>query len=388
MTTVATAELAQQLLESAPDAMVIVSDDGTIVLVNRQTELMFGYERSELLNEPVEILIPERFRNRHVQHHADYNKEPRVRMMGQGLDLFGRYRDGTEFPVEIMLSPVQFNGDKVISAAIRDITDRQLYEAERSNARLILQRLLDLRSTELRSIGEQMEAAETMASIGTVAAGLVHDLNNIIFPLRLRLEALHHEATEIVTRDHLASIDRTVDYIAELCKRIRTLMATDVSESGEIATDVREWWSQVQPLIRGVLPQRIELKADIPDGIPPVRVQRLDLTQAVFNLVHNAGRAMKGQPNGEVTIAAMGDPARATVRLSIVDNGPGMSDEVKVRCLDPRYTKQHKGEGTGLGLMLVRSIIERVNGSMDIKTKSGEGTQITLTLPAAQQTHD
>jgi PAS domain S-box-containing protein len=129
----------RQLVDAAPDGMVVVDQAGAIVLVNAETERMFGYARGELVGQPIHVLVPERLRARHPEHVRSYHAAPRLRPMGSSLDLYGHRRDGTEFPVEISLSPIQHASERLVVAGIRDVTDRRQIEreAQRANAYLV-----------------------------------------------------------------------------------------------------------------------------------------------------------------------------------------------------------------------------------------------------------
>ena len=123
----------ETFLETVPDAMVVVDRHGRIVMLNRNTERLFGYRRDQLLGLPVEVLVPERYRRSHSEHRAGYSAAPMVRPMGAAQELFGRRKDGSEFPVEISLSPVETEQGVLVASAIRDITDRKRAEAQRAS---------------------------------------------------------------------------------------------------------------------------------------------------------------------------------------------------------------------------------------------------------------
>src|SRR5678815_1089883 len=150
----------EALLESASEGIVLIHSSGRITLVNTAAERMFGYERNELLGQPLEVLLPERVRGVHVDHRSGYFAGPRVRPMGTGLDLAGRHKDGAEFPVEISLSYIQSSEGMTAMALITDITERKRVE------------------TELQRQREALYQTEKLAALGTLSAGIAHEMNN------------------------------------------------------------------------------------------------------------------------------------------------------------------------------------------------------------------
>jgi PAS domain S-box-containing protein len=361
------------LLEAAPDAMVIANSDGRIELVNAQTERLFGYPRGELLGQPVEKLVPERFHAAHSAHRTGYSSNPQVRPMGVGLELYGRRNDGTEFPVEISLSPLETPEGVLVSAAIRDITARKQAEQALAGQKAELART----NVELTAANKELEAFTYSVS---------HDLRA---PLR------HISGfSQILEEEFGPRMDTTAQqslrYIQQGVQEMGQLI-DDLLNLGRIGRQaLREQPTELNLLVEAVL---ADLKPETERRQIEWRIGQLPsvkcdpgLVKLVFaNLLSNAIKFTRRQERAIIQVGQM--KVKGEQVFFVRDNGVGFNMRYvdKLFGIFQRLHRQDDFEGTGVGLANVRRIIHKHGGRVWAEAEPYKGAAFYFTLGIPQE---
>jgi PAS domain S-box-containing protein len=351
----------QALLESASEGIVIIDGRGHIQVANASAERMFGYTRAELAGQSVEILLPERFRHVHADHRAGYFAAPRVRPMGQGMDLAALRKSGAEFPVEISLSYVNTEIGRFAMAFITDITARKRGE------------------DELRRQRDALHQAEKLAALGTLAAGLAHEINNPIGIVSSRIELMLTESGGLPQglREDLEVLQRNVQRVGQIAQGLLTFARQSPGERGPVDLNrvVRETLLLAE---RQMSRAGTRVRTTLDPALPSFVGDSGALQQVVLNLLTNAREALNGA--GEVrieTCPALGHPG--SIQLIVTDDGPGMPADVLPKIFDPFFTT--KARGTGLGLSVSYGIVQEHGGTIEVRSEPGQGTVFVLTFP-------
>ena len=343
------------LLEAAPDGMVIVDRDGQIILVNAQVEELFGYERSELVGQQVEILVPDRFSGMHMAFRSGFVSEPRTRPMGLASDLFARRKDGSEFPVEVTLSPLETDAGLLVSASVRDISERRRMqdETDRVKDEFFATVSHELRTplTSMIGYGELMSDLEELSPQG---------------------------------RRFLSVILRSAERELRLVDDLLTLVAIEESglaiRSAEIDLElvVRDAVEAARPRSEEA---QLHLALETPGIAVPMFGDRDRLGQALDNVLSNA---IKFTPKGGMVRVALGVQGPSAL-IDVIDTGVGIGDEDPEALFERLFRAPNavaqQTQGAGLGLTIALAIIEAHAGTIEVLRSGPEGTTFRMTFP-------
>lgn len=256
--------------------------------------------------------------------------------------------------------------------------NRKTNQLERLNTELAQ------RVAQLDASNERLRFADRMATVGTLAAGLGHDIGNLLLPIRMHLDSLADNDIPKSARDDVAAIRGASEYLQRLAASLQLLTTDSRTENALTAsTDIAEWWRQTETIIRTGVPRTVVLTGRVPADLPAARIGKAALTQLVFNLVQNAGDALKTRTDGRITVEFCPGKSPNTIQLAVSDNGPGMDDDSKRRCLDPYFTTKTRELGTGLGLTLVAGLVQHVQGTIQVESAPGQGAKFLIEIPLA-----
>jgi PAS domain S-box-containing protein len=364
----------RELLEAAPDAILEVDAEGRIVLLNRVSEELFGYPRQELLGMPVETLLPQAMSQRHAAHRASYAATPSTRPMGHGLTLTARRQDGTEFPVEVSLSPIRSDGGFSVLAIVRDVTERKAFEEK-------------IRTTnqELAARNREVEKANHLKS--EFLASMSHELRTPLHTIIGFTELLAEESPGPLNdaqKRFLGHVHHDSVHLLELINDILDLSKIEANRM-ELRIESFDAHEVVREALQGMAPageaKHISIEDRIVDAVF-VRADRVRFREILTNLLSNAVKftARGGRVWVESWIA---DPALAS--FSVSDTGMGIAKDDQAVIFD-RFRQVGSAasgvrEGTGLGLAIVKRLVEMHGGTIAVDSTPGKGSVFTFTIP-------
>jgi len=365
----------RELLESAPDSIVIIDAAGKMVLINAQTEAMFGYSRQELLGQLVEMLIPAAYRREHPELRARYFNAPRLRhAMAQGLDLYGLRKDGSQFAAEINLSPITTAEGQLVTAVIRDVSERKRLEEARTRAR------------ELEGVNRRVQEASRLKS--EFLANMSHELRtplNAIIGFSALLHAGKAGALSATQQEYLGDILSSSRHLLQLINDVLDLAKI---EAGKIElqpqpVDLSRVAAEVKDILRGfAVEKHVDIAVCVSPNIGEVVTDPRLLKQVLYNYLSNAIKFTPERGRIELRIDEAPNECFG-VRVSDTGIGIGEADIPRLfeefQQLDAGIAKKY--QGTGLGLALTKRIVEAQGGNVGVESIAGQGSTFYATLP-------
>ena len=349
-------------------------------MVNAQAERVFGYSREELLGQTVEILLPKRFAGHHPGLRTTFFANPHPRPMGAGRDLYGRKKDGSEFPIEIGLNPIDTDDGSMVLSAIVDITERKAAEKLLRDSNAALKES----QNRMQELNSELLHVSRLSAMGEMASALAHELNQPLAAIsnymngsrRLLASSQDPNAPKIEV-----ALDKAAEQALRAGQIIRRLR--DFVVRGESERQVESISRMVEEAsalgLVGARERGIISQFNFDPAIDLVLVDRVQVQQVLVNLLRNAMEAMAESPKRELTVTNTKIPDNM-IAITVADTGPGFTEDTLANLFQPFFTT--KEAGMGVGLSISKSIIEAHGGQMQAETNAAGGATFRFTLPA------
>lgn len=368
------------IVETALDAIVVIDATGIVIDFNPAAVSIFGYARDEAMGRQIsDLIIPPELRSAHGRGMKSYLENGVSRVLGQRLELEAMRANGEQIPIELAITDVTLGTKRLFAAHLRDLT-----AARRAQAEIVRQR-------------EALHQKEKLAALGSLLAGVAHELNNplaiVIGQSMLLREKLANGVPGLTQAEDLAQRTVKIENAANRCARIvRSFldMARQRKTERQAAFLAQLVKDALDLLSYNLRSAGVIVETDLPETLPPLWIDSDQIHQVIVNLVVNAHQALEAKSNGDrrIRIAAENQPGAEMVRLSISDNGPGIPPNIRSRIFDPYFTTKPQGIGTGIGLAVSRGFIEAHGGSLDIDDRpAGDGACFIIRLPLGSTPH-
>ncbi len=376
------------ILSIAPSAIISIDARQRVTLFNEAAEQLFGYRSDEIIGQPLELLIPHRFRSSHKDNVARFwGSGENPRRMGERQGVAGLRKDGSEFPAEASISKIEVGGERIFIVALTDITERKFAAEQLANMNKILEQRVADRTQELVQ-------SQRMEAFGQLTGGIAHDFNNLLAIVSGSLELLEPDVRSATAREHLDRASNAAEMGARLTSRLLTFARRRRLEPTVL--NLNQQVTSLLELLRRTLGEQIVLRTSLISDPWLTRADPSEVENAILNLALNARDAM---PNGgrliietnNVAIDAgqtaelKGTQAGDYVRLSISDSGVGIAPDVLPKVFEPFFTTKGTGRGSGLGLSTLYGFASQSGGSVTIYSELGKGTSVSLYLPRAEE---
>jgi len=358
----------RSILDTVPEAMVVIDESGTITSFSAAAEKLFGFATSEAIGRNVRMLMPQPDRDAHDGYMDRYLETGQRRIIGYGRVVTGQKKDGTEFPMELAIGEARAAGRRIFTGFIRDLTSRHRIE-------------------------EELRQAHKMEAVGQLTGGIAHDFNNLLTVISGNLEMIERRLTDDRARALLREAQSAAEDGAKLTAQLLAFGRKQPLNAKR--ADIGQLVSRFSDLLRRALGETIELRMIVSGSPGPALVDASQLQNALLNLALNARDAMPrgGRLTVEISAAKLDSdyasmyPEVRTgsyVLISITDTGVGMSSEVRKRAFEPFFTTKGVGAGTGLGLSMVYGFTKQSGGHVQLYSEVGQGTSVRLFLPVAE----